>query len=79
MSDVQILTSADLRARVRALRDLTANRAVVTDGALRHLADMHRDVKVPDIHTVLGGRAVLRESVRRGSATRSALRKFVKA
>jgi hypothetical protein len=65
MSDVQILTSADLRARVRALRDLTANRAVVTDGALRHLIKMHDDVVVPDIHTILGGRAVRREAKRR--------------
>lgn len=65
MSDVLILTSADLRARVRALRDLTANRSVTTDGALLHLIKMHDDVVVPDIHTILGGRAVRREAKRR--------------
>lgn len=77
--DVQIRTSAELRARIRALRDLTANRAVATDGALALLVDMHRETPVRDIHNKLGSRAVLRESVRRGSLKRSALREFVTA
>jgi hypothetical protein len=63
--DVQIKTPAELRARIRALRDLTSNRDVVTDGALLHLIKMHDDVVVPDIHTILGGRAVRREAKRR--------------
>lgn len=63
--DVQIKTPAELRARIRALRDLTSNRDVVTDGALLYLIKMHDDVVVPDIHTILGGRAVRREAKRR--------------
>jgi hypothetical protein len=76
---VQIRTSAELRARIRALRDLTANKRVVPDGTLRELVTMHVETPVRDIHNKLGSRAVLRESVRRGTLQRSALRAFVQA
>jgi hypothetical protein len=77
-NDIQIQTPAQLRARIRALRDLVGNRKVANNEALRMLVQMHRETAHRDIHYQLGSRAVLRESVRRGTEKQSTLRDFTR-
>jgi hypothetical protein len=75
---VRIQSPAELRARIRALRDLTGNRKVANNEVIRNLIEMHRETAHRDIHVRLGGRAVNREAVRRGIVSRDDFRSHVR-
>lgn len=74
---IAVTSPAELRARIRTLRDLTGNHSVANDRVILTLIQMYQDTELSDLHTILGGRAAVREGVRRGVVGRAALREFV--
>ena len=68
MAMTAVVNSADVRLRVRNIREILANRVTVNDGALRYLVGMYRSVPEidRDLAYRIASRAAYREAARRG-------------